>query len=223
MGVRWSLASPLSDRHVEALREARGGPSDHATVQRWVVQESPPLAEACHRRQRPGWVSWRRDETESQVHGPWSSLYGAVAKTGQTIDVLRTAQRDEHAATRCLPKASRRHGVPEQRPIDGSAAQAAAIKRSKEAHGTALAIRQGQSRKTIVAQDHRGVQRVTRPLGGCTALEAAPATLVGIARLPRSKKRPWVVEEGDEGRTAAEPVDALAASSSPQTGATAPS
>ena len=37
MGVRWSLASPVSDRHVEALRAARGVPVDHATIQHWVV------------------------------------------------------------------------------------------------------------------------------------------------------------------------------------------
>jgi len=41
MGVRWYLAYPLSYRHVEALMEARGVLLDHATVQRWVVQDSP--------------------------------------------------------------------------------------------------------------------------------------------------------------------------------------
>ena len=38
MGVRWYVAYPLSYRHVEALREERGVPIDHATIQRWVVQ-----------------------------------------------------------------------------------------------------------------------------------------------------------------------------------------
>jgi len=37
MGVRWSIAYPLSSRHVEELLEERGGPIDHATIQRWVV------------------------------------------------------------------------------------------------------------------------------------------------------------------------------------------
>jgi len=35
MGVRWSVAYPLSYRHVEGLAEERGVPSDHATLQRW--------------------------------------------------------------------------------------------------------------------------------------------------------------------------------------------
>jgi len=38
MGVRWYLAYPLSYRHVEELLEERGVPSDHATIQRWVVK-----------------------------------------------------------------------------------------------------------------------------------------------------------------------------------------
>jgi putative transposase len=43
MGVRWSVAYPLSDRHVEELMEERGVPIDHATIQRWVVTYSPQL------------------------------------------------------------------------------------------------------------------------------------------------------------------------------------
>ena len=41
--------------------------------------------------------------------------------------------------------------------------------------------------------------------------------------MPMMKKRQMVVEEGDEGRTAAELFYSLAASSLPQIGATAPS
>ena len=63
MGVRWYVAYPLSYRHVEELMEERGVPSDHATIQRWVVKYSPLLEEAFHRRKRPVWISWRMDET----------------------------------------------------------------------------------------------------------------------------------------------------------------
>ena len=122
MGVRWYLAYPLSYRHVEALLEERGVPIDHATLQRWVVQYSPQLEEAFHRRKRPVWVSWRMDETYIKVKGQWYYLYRAVDKTGQAIDFLLTEQRDEQAAKRFLTKAIRRHGVPEKITIDGSAA-----------------------------------------------------------------------------------------------------
>src|SRR5207245_2084838 len=74
MGVRWYLAYPLSYRHVEELLEERGVPSDYATIQRWVVKDSPQLAEAFHRRKRPVWVSWRIDETSIKVKGQWYYL-----------------------------------------------------------------------------------------------------------------------------------------------------
>jgi transposase-like protein len=63
MGIRWYVAYPLSYRHVEELMEERGVPVDHATIQRWVVKDSPQLEEVFHRHKRPVWVSWRLDET----------------------------------------------------------------------------------------------------------------------------------------------------------------
>src|SRR5262245_61155416 len=74
MGVRWYVAYPLSYRHGDELLEERGGPIDHATLQRWVVKDSPQLEAAVHRRKRPVWVSWRTDETYSKVQGQGSSL-----------------------------------------------------------------------------------------------------------------------------------------------------
>ena len=166
MGVRWYVAYPLSYRHVEELLEERGVPIDHATIQRWVVKDSPLLEEAFHRRKHPVWVSWRLDETSMKVKGHWYYLYRAVDKTGQTIDFLLTEQRDEQAAQRFLTKAIRRHGVPEKITIDGSAANEAAIKRYNEEHGTAIAIRKVKYLNNIVEQDHRGVKRITRPMLG---------------------------------------------------------
>jgi putative transposase len=104
------------------------------------------------------------DETYSQVKGQWYSLYRAVEKTGPTIDLLRTAQRDEEAALRLLTKAIRRHGVPEKITIDGSAANEAALQRYNAEQGTAIEIRQIKYLNNIVEQDPRGVQRLTRPL-----------------------------------------------------------
>src|SRR5947208_11151470 len=141
MGVRWYVAYPLSYRHVEELLEERGVPIDHATIQRWVVKDSPLLEEAFHRRKRPVWGSWRMDETYIKVKGQWYNLYRAVDKMGQTIDFLLTEQRDEQAAKRFLTKAIRRHGVPEKITIDGSAANEAAITSYNKEHGTAILIR----------------------------------------------------------------------------------
>jgi len=111
-----------------------------------------------------------------------------VDKSGQTIDVLLTAPRDEPVATRVLPQAIRRHGVPEKITIDGSEANAVAIRGYNEAHGTAIIIRQVKCLTNLVEQDHRGVQRVTRPMRGFKSCEAAQGTLVGIELMHRLKK-----------------------------------
>jgi putative transposase len=50
MGVRWYLTSPLRYRHGEARMTECGVRLDHATIQRGVVQDSPLLEEAWHRR-----------------------------------------------------------------------------------------------------------------------------------------------------------------------------
>jgi putative transposase len=210
-GVRWYVAYPLSTRHVEELMRERGVHVDHATINRWVIKYSPPLEEAFHRRKRPIWVSWRMDETYMKVKGEWHYRYRAVDKHGQTIDFLLTEQRDQEAALRFLKKAIRRHGVPETITIDGSEANAAAIKGYNEEYGTNIIIRQMKYLNNIVEQDHRGVKRITRPMLGFKSFEAAQDTLVGIELMHMIKKRQMVVEGGEEGLTAAAQFYALAA------------
>ena len=191
--------------------EERGVDVDHSTINRWTIKYSPLLEEALHRRKRPVWVSWRMDETYIKVKGHWRYLYRAVDKTGQTIDFFLTEERDEQAAKRFLTKAMRRHGVPEKITIDGSAANEAAIKSSNAEHGTAIAIRKGKYLNNMVEQDHRGVKRITRPMLGFKAFDAAQSTLVGIELMHMIKKRQMVVEEGNEGLTAAELFYSMAA------------
>ena len=209
--VRWYVAYPLSTRHVEELMQERGVSIDHATVNRWVIKYSPQLEDAFHRRKQPVRVSWRMDETYIKVKGEWRYLYRAVDKQGQTIDFLLTEHRDQEAALRFLTKAIRRHGVPEKITIDGSEANEAAIKRDNEAHGTSIEIRQIKYLNNIVEQDHRGVKRVTRPMLGFKSFAAAQDTLTGIELMYMIKKRQLVVEEGDEGLTAAELLYSLTA------------
>jgi putative transposase len=211
MGVRWYVAYPLSTRHVEELLLERGVHVDHFTINRWVVTYSPLLEEAFHRRKRPVWVSWRMDETYIRVKGEWRYLYRAVDKYGATIDFLLTEHRDKDAALRFLKKAIRRNGVPETITIDGSDANEAAIKRYNAEHGTSIAIRQVKYLNNVVEQDHRGVKRITRPMLGFKAFEAAQSTLAGVELMHMIKKRQLKVEVGDEGRTAAELFYALAA------------
>ena len=210
MGVRWYLAYPLSYRHVEERMAERGVPVDHATLQRWVVKDSPRLEAAFHRRKRPVWISWRMDETYVKVKGQWRYLYRAVDKHGRTIDFLLTEHRDKEAALRFLKKAIRRNGVPETITIDGSEANAAAIKSYNEEHGTAIVIRQVNYLNNVVEQDHRAVKRVTRPMLGFKSFDAAQSTLTGIELMHMIKKRQLVSKIGQEGLTVTEQFYALA-------------
>src|SRR5215472_6348744 len=186
--VRWYAAYPLSSRQVEARMQERGVSVDHTTVNRGVVKYSPPREAAFHHHKRPVWLSWRLDETSIRVKGEWKYLYRAVDKYGQTIDFLLTEQRDEPAATRFLTQAIRRHGVPEKITIDGSEANATAIRGYNEAHGTAIIIRQVKYLNNVVEQDHRSVKRVTRPMLGFKSFEAAQGMLVGIELMHMLKK-----------------------------------
>jgi len=211
MGVRWYVAYPLSPRHVEALMEERGVEVDHSTMNRWVITYSPRLEEAFHRRKRPVWISWRMEETYITVKGEWRSLYRAVDHHGQTIDCLLTERREKEAALRFLKKAIRRNGVPDTITIDGSDANEAAIQRYNEEHGMTIAIRQVKYLQNVVEQDHRAVKRITRPMLGFKAFDAAQCTLAGVELMHMIKKRQMVGEAGDEDRTAAELFYSLAA------------
>ena len=101
--------------------------------------------------------------------------------------------------------------MPEKITIDGSEANAAAIKRYNEAHGTSINIRQIKYLNNMVEQDHRGVKRVTRPMLGFKSFEAAQATLVGIELMHMLKKGQMVGETRTEGLTPAEQFYSLAA------------
>jgi putative transposase len=209
--VRWYLAYPLSYRQVEELMEERGVSVDHATINRWVLKYRPPLEATFHRLKRSVGRSWRMDETYIRVKGEWRYLYRAVDKQGQTIDFLLTERRDERAAMRFLIQAIRRHGVPETITIDGSDANAAAIRRYNEEHGTTIIIRQVKYLNNIIEQDHRSVKRVTRPMFGFTSFNAAQGTLAGIELMHMLKKGQLVGEDGAESLTPVEQFYILAA------------
>jgi hypothetical protein len=62
-----------------------------------------------------------------------------------------------------------------------------------------------------IEQDHRGVKRVTRPMLGFKAFDAAEATLAGIELMHMLKKGQLVREGKAEGLTPVEQFYALAA------------
>ena len=99
MGIRWSLAYPLSTCHVEELMDERGVDVNHATSNRGVVKYRLQLEEVFHRHKRLVWTSWRMDETYMKVKGEWRYLYRAIDKCGKTIIFLLSEQHDELAAS----------------------------------------------------------------------------------------------------------------------------
>jgi putative transposase len=131
-----------------------------------------------------------------------------VLHAGQEREALLC---DERAAPRFLTKALRRHGIPETITIDGSEANAAAIRGCNEAHGTAIIIRQVPYLQHVVVQAHRGVKRVTRPMLGFKAFAAAQGTPVDIELRHMLKQGQRVVEDGAARLTAAAQFCALAA------------
>jgi putative transposase len=210
-GGRGDGAYPLSTRHVEALLRERGGHGEPSTLHRGGIKYSPQLEEACPQRQRAVGVSGRLEATSSRGKGQGTSLERAGDQPGQPLDWLLTTHRDEQAAKRGLGKASRRHGVPAQLPIDGSEAQAAALRSDTQEPGTPIVSRPVTSLKNLVEPAPRAVQRVTCPRRGGQSPAAAQGPLGGIELRPRIKKTPMVLEERDEGRSAAEPFSSLAA------------
>jgi putative transposase len=100
--------------------------------------------------------------------------------------------------------------VPETITIDGSEANASAIRGYNEAHGTTIAARQVRYLNNVVEQDHRAVKRITRPILGCKSCETAQCALAGIELMHMLRK--GQLEGGQEqGHTPAEQFYSLAA------------
>ena len=130
-------------------------------------------------------------------------------KYGKTVDFLLTKHRDKAAARRFLNKAIGRHGLPEKITIDGSEANASAIKSYNEDHDTSIEIRQAKYLNNIVEQDHRGVKRITRPMLGFKSFDTAQSTLTGIELVRMIRKDQMEGDEVEE-LSAAEKFYALA-------------
>src|SRR5262245_62237976 len=104
--------------------------------------------------------------------------------------------------------AVRRNVFPEMITIDGSDSNEASIKLYNEDYGAHIIIRQVKYLNNIVEQDHRAVKRVIRPTLGFKSFDAAHDTLVGIELMHMLKKKQKIIEAGEEGRTAAQQINA---------------
>jgi IS6 family transposase len=96
--VRWYLRYSLSYRDLEEIMAERGLSVDHVTIWRRVQRYAPILNQRIRRELRRPNRSWRVDETYVRVAGSWAYLYRAVDSAGETIDFMRSPNRDLTAA-----------------------------------------------------------------------------------------------------------------------------
>jgi transposase, IS6 family len=97
-GVSYDRRCRVSYRDVEKLLGERVIEVDHVTVYRWV-HHATPRGRGVPRRHTVG-DGWFVDETDVKITGKWRSVYRAVDRYGQIIDVLVSARRDLRAARR---------------------------------------------------------------------------------------------------------------------------
>src|SRR5215471_18449750 len=102
--VRWYLRYPLAYQHVSEILAERGVEVDASCIWRWVQTYAPELNRRCRQHLKPTNKSYRIDETYIKVKGKDRYLYRALDSTGQTIDFLLTAKRDQQAAKRFFRK-----------------------------------------------------------------------------------------------------------------------
>ena len=111
-------------------------------------------------------------------------LYRAVDGTGQTIDFLLSAKRDEKAARRFLRQALGRETTRHPREIvtDRLKSYPGAVRAMKQ-EGELWRFtrhRRGRWLTNLVEQDHRRIKRRTRPMLRFESFRTARRTLAGV-------------------------------------------
>ncbi|MEM9670916.1 MAG: IS6 family transposase [Pseudomonadota bacterium] len=192
--VFFYLRYPVSYHDLEEIMQERGVDVDHATLNRWVIDYSPRVAEEAQKRKISTSRSWRLDETYQKVKGRWFYLYRAVDKFGQTLDFMLSDRRDEAAATAFFKRAIENNGVPEKVVIDKSGANCAGLENLNLllmilGFWRLIEIIQAKYLNNIIEQDHRFIKRITRPMKGFKAFHSADATLQGIEVAHMIRKR----------------------------------
>ena len=178
--------------------EERGVSVDHSTVSRWAIRFLPLLEKIFRKYKRPVGGSWRMDETYIKVKGAWKYLYRAVDRDGKTIDFLLTAKRDKAAAKRFFDKAMQANGAPEKVTMDKSGANKAAIDEINASREIPMVVRQVKYLNNIVEQDHRAVNRMTKPMLGFKSFQSAKNILAGIELMHMIRKGQMMMEGADK-------------------------
>ena len=170
--VLWRVRYKLSLRDLPEMFLERGLVFTHETVREWEAQLAPLLSEMLrkHRRGRIG-ASWYVDETYIKVKGRWTSLYRAIDRDGNHVDVLLSEKRDKAAAEAFFRSARTVTGnVPNRVTTDGHDSYPGAIKAEL---GDAVRHRINRYLNNQLEQDHRGIKQRIRPMGGFKSVDSA--------------------------------------------------
>ncbi|MEP3422870.1 MAG: IS6 family transposase [Erythrobacter sp.] len=124
---------PLSLRNVEDLLAERGIDICHETVRHWWNRFGPLFA-ADVQRQRVSRMrgfrqwKWHLDEVYVKINGELHYLWRTVDQEGEILESYVTKTRDKKAALRCMRKALKRHGSPNEITTDGLTSYKAAMR-----------------------------------------------------------------------------------------------
>ena len=125
------------------------------------------------------------DETYIQVKGKWIYFYRAVDKFGKHLDFMLFEHRDAAAANGFFARIIENNGWPEKVVIDKSGVNLAglqSINRQLLLQGWfwLIEICQVKYLNNMIEQDHRFINKLTRPMKGFKSFQSASATLDGI-------------------------------------------
>jgi transposase, IS6 family len=192
LNVRWYCRYSLSYRDLEEMMAERGVEVDHSTINRWVLKFAPELDKRIRPFLNSTNDSWRVDETYIEVKGEWKYLYRAVDSDSNTLDFMLSAKRDGKAAARFFRKVlgAKHTQTPRVITVDKNAADPVAVEKLKEDKTlkAETELRQVKYLNTIIEQDHRNIQRITKPMMGFQSFNTARRTLQGIEAMAMIRK-----------------------------------
>jgi len=170
--VLWRLRYTLSLRDLAEMFLARGVVFSHEAVRDWEARFAPLLTARLRATRRgQGGTKWHADETAVKVNGAWCSLYRAIDREGNLVEILLSEKRDMAAAQRCFTAALDAAGhAPEQVTTDGHDAYPRAI---RETLGDGVTHRCSRDKHNRIAQDHRGIKQRDSPLRGFDSFVSA--------------------------------------------------